>query len=476
MNRTKIVATMGPATESAKMIEKMLRAGVNVFRLNFSHASETHIERAKKIRTVADKLGFNVAILADLQGPKIRIAKFTEGAVTLENGSTFILDMLYDRNAGTSERVGIDYPDLVKDCKVGDLLLLDDGLIKVKVIDSDDSTLTCSVINGGVLKNNKGINLQGGGLSAPALTDKDKADIKIVSEIQADFVAVSFVREANDIVLTRQLLKAAGCTAHIVAKIERTEAINDADNLDAIIRASDVLMVARGDLGVEVGDAELVGIQKMLIRRSRELNKVVITATQMMESMISNPIPTRAEVMDVANAVLDGTDAVMLSAETAVGKYPVETVEAMGRIIAGAEKHPNTRQIKERLEIHVDKVDESIALSAMFTANRLHNVRAIICLTSSGNTPLLMSRINSQHTIFAFSSSLPAQRRMALYRNVQSLQLAANSDNQLRYQQAVVELKKRQLVNTNDYVIVTYGDISGTVGGSNNMKILKVLS
>ncbi|WP_077924699.1 pyruvate kinase, partial [Wohlfahrtiimonas larvae] len=383
--RTKIVATLGPATDRAGVLEGIIKAGVNVVRLNFSHGThEDHIKRVNAVREISDRLNIKVGILSDLQGPKIRIEKFVDGSVILEEGATFILDSQYDDNAGTAERVGIAYKELVNDVKPQDILLLDDGKIVVEVTAVKGSEVHTKVNIGGVLSNRKGINLQGGGLSAPALTDKDKEDLICAANFQTDYVAVSFPRNGSDMDEARALLEKAGSKAHLVAKIERIEAVT---NIDEIILASDAIMVARGDLAVEIGDSKLMGAQKRMIMRARELNRAVITATQMMESMIENSSPTRAEVMDVSNAVLDGTDAVMLSAESAAGKYPVETVKAMAEICIGAESEqfsvltPNAF-IKDR---KFNYTDEAIAMSAMVLANH-YDVQALVCLTESGTT------------------------------------------------------------------------------------------
>ncbi|MEH6473968.1 MAG: pyruvate kinase, partial [Halopseudomonas sp.] len=365
--RTKIVATLGPATSSPEAIEALIKAGVNVVRLNFSHGSaEDHQQRADLVREYANKQGRFVAILGDLQGPKIRISRFKETKVELKKGQTFALDADLDKNSGDATQVGIDYEDLVTDSTPGDILLLDDGRVVLEVKSVETNRLNCEVTIGGPLSNNKGINRQGGGLSAAALTDKDRQDIHTAAKIGVDYLAVSFPRDADDMHLARRLMKEAGGQAGLVSKIERAEAVADDAILDAIILASDAVMVARGDLGVEIGDAELIGVQKHIINRSRALNRVVITATQMMETMITQPMPTRAEVFDVANAVLDGTDAVMLSAETAAGDYPIETVEAMARVILGAEKQPNSLISKHRISESFENIDESIALSAMY--------------------------------------------------------------------------------------------------------------
>lgn len=476
LRRTKIVATLGPSTDSPESLTAILKAGVNVTRLNFSHGSaDDHIERARRVREASAALGRHTAILADLQGPKLRVARFRDNKITLKAGQAFVLDAKMNKEAGDEEGVGIDYEQLIQDVAPGDILVLDDGRIEMRVESVDDHSITSTVLIGGPLSNNKGLNKRGGGLSADALTDKDKADIKTAAALEADYVAVSFVRTAEDLHIARRLLREAGSEAGLVAKIERAELAHDDAALDEVIRASDAVMVARGDLAVEIGDAELVGVQKHIIARARALNKVVITATQMMESMIENPMPTRAEVSDVANAVLDHTDAVMLSAETAVGDYPVEAVEAMVRICLGAEKHPSMKQSKHRLNETMERVDEAIALSAMYAANHLAGITALICLTETGATPLLMSRIKSGLPIFAFSRHDTTQRRVALYRGVETVPFDSQEiPNDQINARAVAELQRLGIVKTGDLVIITKGDYANAQGGTNTLKIAKV--
>ena len=380
--RTKIVTTLGPATDNYETLEQLILAGANVVRLNFSHGTpEDHKRRADWVREISEKHEKFVAILGDLQGPKIRIAKFKDDKkVQLEEGQGFVLDLSLDKHSGDEKTVGVDYPQLAEDCGPGDVLLLDDGRVRLEVLKVEDNKVFTTVILAGPLSNNKGINKLGGGLSAPALTDKDKNDIVTASEIGVDYVAVSFPRSPDDMHQARQLLTAAGSTAELIAKIERAETVLDHDLLDEIILASDGVMVARGDLGVEIGDPELIGVQKHIISRSRTLDRTVITATQMMESMITNPFPTRAEVFDVANAVLDGTDAVMCSAETAAGSFPIETVKVMNDVCIGAEKVRAAQTSKHRLNEQFKRTDEAIAMSVMYAANHLKGVKAIICL------------------------------------------------------------------------------------------------
>ncbi|RBW49901.1 pyruvate kinase [Marinobacter sp. F3R11] len=476
LRRTKIVATLGPATDSTESLAAIIAAGIDVARLNFSHGSaEEHIKRAQRVRQAAAAQGRFVALLADLQGPKLRIARFTDNKVILKAGQTFVLDAAMDKEAGTDERVGIDYEQLIDDVAPGDILVLDDGRIEMEVQSVDDHSITSSVLIGGPLSNNKGLNKRGGGLSADALTDKDKEDIVTAARLGADYVAVSFVRTAEDMHTARQLLKEAGSEAGLVAKIERAELAHDEAALDAVIEASDVVMVARGDLAVEIGDAELVGVQKHIIARARVLDRAVITATQMMESMITSPMPTRAEVSDVANAVMDYTDAVMLSAETAVGDYPVEAVEAMVRICIGAEKHPTMHQSNHRIHESMELVDEAIALSAMYAANHLKGVTAIICMTETGATPRLMSRIKSSLPIFAYSRHHSTQHRVVMYRGVQTIPFdSAKILNEQTNALAVAELVNRKVVSKGDLVVITKGDYVNAQGGTNTMKIVRV--
>ncbi len=476
LRRTKIVATLGPATDSPDALTDIINAGVDVVRLNFSHGSaEEHIARAQRVRAAAAAAGRFVALLADLQGPKLRIARFADNKVTLNAGQTFVLDAAMDKESGTPERVGIDYEKLIDDVRPGDILVLDDGRIEMEVTSVERHSITSRVLIGGPLSNNKGLNKRGGGLSAEALTDKDKQDIVTAARLGADYVAVSFVRTAEDLHAARRLLDQAGSSAGLVAKIERAELAHDDAALDAVIEASDAVMVARGDLAVEIGDAELVGVQKHIIARARALNRGVITATQMMESMITNPMPTRAEVSDVANAVMDYTDAVMLSAETAVGDYPKEAVEAMVRICLGAEKHPSMHQSKHRIHERMERVDEAIALSAMYAANHLHGVKAIICLTETGATPRLMSRIKSSLPIYALSRHHSTQHRMALFRGVQTVPFdSARVANEQTNALAVRELVQRRVVSEGDLVILTKGDYVNAQGGTNTLKIVRV--
>lgn len=474
--RTKIVATIGPASSSPEVIEMMILAGLDVARLNFSHGdAQDHIARARLIREIAKRHGRHVAILGDLQGPKIRIAKFASQRIELRIGARFTLSATHSRSEGNAEIVGIDYPELINDCSVGDELLLDDGRVVMKVESKTADALCCEVTVGGHLSNNKGINRRGGGLTAPALTEKDRADILLAAELEVDYLAVSFPRDAADMDLARSLCRAAGSTAWLVAKIERAEAVASDEALNNLIVASDAVMVARGDLGVEIGDAELVGIQKKIVLCARRQNKAVIVATQMMESMIDSPMPTRAEVSDVANAVLDCTDAVMLSAESASGGYPVEAVATMARVCSGAEKHPTSEKSGHRLGKEFSRCDESIALAAMYTANHFTNVKAIIALTESGYTPLVMSRIRSAVPVFALSPHAATQARTCLFRGVYPIPFSPGSHPPGQVAQAAVQaLLERGEVTAGDWVILTKGDSYVASGGANTMKLLQV--
>ena len=467
---TKIVATLGPASRDPQILETLIRTGVNVVRLNFSHGkAEDHIQTAAEVRRIAARLGRSVGILADLQGPKIRIGKFEEGKIHLETGDKFILDAQCEM--GNHERVGLDYKALPGDVDSGNILLLDDGRVVLEVEKVIGHEIFTVVRHGGPLSNNKGINRQGGGLSAPALTAKDMDDIKTAAQIGADFLAVSFPKSASDMYMARQLMLANGGHALTIAKIERVEAVAA---LDEILDASDGLMVARGDLAVEVGDAAVPALQKRMIRRAREKNKLAITATQMMESMIYAPTPTRAEVSDVANAVLDGTDAVMLSAETAVGSYPVQTVESMARICYAAEKSMQITLDREFLDRIFTRIDQSIAMSALFAAYHL-NVKAVAALTTSGSTALWLSRLNCGIPIFALTPEAISHTKMTLFREVTPLLIQDFRDNSSAMRRNVEQrLIDAGAVTRGDLIVLIYGELHGTSGGTNTMTIVRV--
>jgi pyruvate kinase len=475
MRRTKILATLGPSTDKEGVLEALFKAGVDVIRLNFSHGSaEDHIKRANQVREISKKLNWQVGILGDLQGPKIRIARFKNKKVFLNEGQRFALDLHLGIDDGDHEQVGFIYEPLADEVSVGSRLLLDDGRIVLDVIGVQNGRIDCTVAVGGDLSNNKGINLLGGGLSAPALTDKDKEDIETIGKIDCDYVAISFPRCPEDLHEARRLLQAVGCNAGIVAKIERAEAVANDEIMDAIILASDVVMVARGDLGVEIGDANLPAMQKKLIKRARTLDRVVITATQMMESMIENPIPTRAEVFDVANAVYDGTDAIMLSAETASGKYPVKAVEAMNRICLEAEKQDIVRVSHHRVDREFTRDEECIAMASMYLANH-SEVKGIAALTESGTTPLLMSRISSGVPIFALSCQPKTLGKVTLYRGVIPIYFSHESQMHVEVNRDIIkQLRSYGMAETGDRFIITKGDLAGAKGSTNSLKIVSV--
>jgi len=469
--RTKIVATLGPACRDPKVLARMIDAGVDVVRINFSHGSQQeHIESVELTRALAKEAGTTVGVLADLQGPKIRIGKFEKSKIKLEIGDKFILDA--DCELGNQERVGLDYKELPNDVETGATLMLDDGRIVLGVSLVRGRQVHCVVEQGGYLSNNKGINRKGGGLGAPALTNKDMEDIKTAAAFNADYLAVSFPRSGDDIRQARELMQAAGGNSMLMAKIERSEAILA---LDDILGASDAIMVARGDLAVEVGDAAVPALQKRMIRAARANNKLVVTATQMMESMITNPIPTRAEVSDVANAVLDGTDAVMLSAESAAGEYPIESVEAMARVCLEAEKEYSVNTDRRMPAVHPKTIEEAIARATMFTTASGLQIRAIAALTQSGETALLMSRRSSKVPIFGLSPKKGTRSKMTLFRGVYPVEFGEGlNDPEVILGLAEDELLRRGAVRNGDMMVMTIGEPVGKTGGTNTMKIIKV--
>jgi len=472
LRSTKIVATLGPASSDPAVLESMVRAGVDVVRLNFSHGSaEDHLKRAALVKEIARGVGRTVAIMCDLQGPKIRVGKFKDGRITLQKGQKFILDAGCE--LGDAERSGLDYKELPRDVEAGAVLMLDDGKIVLDVTDVRGEEVQTVVRHGGVLSNNKGINRQGGGLTAPALTAKDMEDIRTAAKIQADFLAVSFPKTGADMYMARELMRAAGGKAFLIAKIERAEAVTEAALLD-IMHGSDGIMVARGDLAVEVGDASVPALQKKMIRLAREQNKLTITATQMMESMIASPVPTRAEVSDVANAVLDGTDAVMLSAETASGKYPVEVIESMDRICIEAEQSMSLNLDQQFLNRVFSRVDQSIAMAALFTAYHL-KVKCIAALTESGSTALWMSRLIAGVPIYALTSQTATRYRLALFRDVFPLMVKyVGHDREELLREAEKVLVENNVVKAGDLIVLTIGEPIGKSGGTNTMKIVRV--
>lgn len=472
MRRTKIIATVGPATEDAAAIDRLLDAGVDLFRLNYSHQTQAdHAQRMRNIRERTGARGIETGVIADLQGPKIRLEGFTNSQVLLRDSADFIIDTELPSNAGDESHVGVTYKDLPKDVKVGDTLLVDDGRIVLRVKQVGSHEVACEVLVGGILSGNKGLNRLGGGLSAAALTDKDKSDIKHALDIGADYIAVSFPRSADDIYEARELIKEHGANVNIISKIERAEAL---DNIEEIIDASAAIMLARGDLGVEIGDAALPPTQKRLIKMARDMDRAVITATQMMESMIEHQIPTRAEVFDVANAVLDGTDAVMLSAETSIGRYPELAVAAMARICTETEKQRLVRVSDHRINQRFERIDEAIAMSTMYAANHI-GATAIAALTETGSTCVWMSRISSGIPIFAFTRHVSTQRRVKLYRGVYPIGFDITHTDPLEANKQMIEiLMARGAVKHGDAVLITKGDLRGARGGTNNLKIIRV--
>jgi len=472
IRRTKIIATLGPATDPAEVLEGIIEAGADVLRINLSHGSPgEQADRVANVRIAASKLGREVAVLADLQGPKIRVEQFKQGSVTLDRGDPFVLDASENPAPGDGSRIGVTYKNLPGDVEAGDLLLLDDGLITMRVQKIEGTDVVCEVVAGGVLSSRKGLNLQGGGLSIPGIAEHDLADIERAAAMDVDYLAVSFPRNAADMEQARQLLRAAGSSAGLVAKIERTEAI---ENLESIIDASDAVLVARGDLGVEIGDAELPGLQKRIIRLALEQNRIVITATQMMQSMIENPIPTRAEVLDVANAVIDGTDAVMLSAETAVGKHPLKVVQAMHRVCLGAERHCDSQEDVRQLNVRFQRIDQAIAMAAMFMATNV-SVQSIVALTESGSTAQWLSRVRTPVPIYALSPLASSRRRMALYRDVYPVAHVQQwKDLNEAITEAIQTLSQAGHLSPGDRVILTSGDALGKEGGTNTLRLIQV--
>ena len=472
LRSTKIVATLGPSSSDPETLKRMIVAGVDVVRLNFSHGTaDDHQKRANLVKDIARECGRTVAIMCDLQGPKIRVGKFKDGKVKLEKGAKFILDA--ECALGDETRAGLDYKDLPRDVDAGAVLLLDDGKIVLDVSHVRGEEVHTVVRHGGVLSNNKGINRQGGGLTAPALTAKDMEDIKTASKLQADYLAVSFPKTGADMYMAKELMRAGGGKALLIAKIERAEAVKEGTLVD-IMKACDGIMVARGDLAVEVGAAAVPALQKKMIRLAREHNKLTITATQMMESMIESPIPTRAEVSDVANAVLDGTDAVMLSAESASGKYPVEVIESMDRICFEAEQSQPLNLEQDFLNRVFTRVDQSIAMAGLFTAYHL-KVKAIATLTESGSTALWMSRLNCGVPIYALTSQTATRYRCALMRDVYPLMMKhVGSDREELLREAEVVLLRNGVVQDGDLIVLTIGEPIGKAGGTNTMKIVRV--
>ena len=472
--QAKIIATLGPATDSYDSMSRLLKAGVDVVRLNLSHGDHKQLEaRVKMVKQISEDLHRPIAMMFDLQGPKIRIANFDEGSVHLKRGDEFTLVVGMSK-PGNKNCVGVTYLKLAKDCKKGDMLLLDDGRITMQVKKISGNNLTCKVVNGGVLKDRKGLNKKGGGLSTNSITTKDKQDIKIAVKLGADYIAVSFVRSAEDIRIARRLITKAGGDAHIIAKIETAEAVKNHEDLLAIVKESDGTMIARGDLGVEIGETQLIGMQKNLIAMCRANYRIAITATQMMETMIENPLPTRAEVFDVANAVLDGTDAVMLSAETASGKHPHLVVETMGRICLGADSYHGESDplaLESSKSPKIERINRAIAMAAVRTAHSIDGVVALVSLTESGSTALYMSRTNTAIPIYGLSSHHKALRKMMLYRDVVPLYFEQPPE---QAGMAVLDFMRRQkLIKKGERIVLTSGMNRLVSGGTNTMRVLE---
>lgn len=472
LRRTRILATLGPATDPPGVLDDLLRAGANVVRLNFSHGDPSAQEaRAQAVREAARRVGAEVGILADLPGPKIRIERFADGKVALKAGERFDLVARADAAPGTASEVGVSYLGLPGDVKPGDVLLLDDGLMQLQVRRVEGERIVCIVLNDGVLSDRKGLNKQGGGLSLGALTERDHELIGIAAGIGVDFIAVSFCRNAEDMNEARRIARQHGSEAALVSKIERTEAI---ENLVEIVEASDVVMVARGDLGVEIGDAELPGLQKKIIKEALAQNKVVITATQMLQSMVESPMPTRAEVLDVANAVIDGTDAVMLSAETAAGAWPVRAVEAMARICLGAERQFEMDTDYEAAQRNLERADQAIAMATMFLSEHI-GLGGVVALTESGGTPRYLSRFRSHVPIYAFTRHDGARRRMALMRGVWPIAFDSRGMVPREAARGAIRLlAEAGRLHAGDRVVFTSGEHMETHGATNTLRLLEV--
>ena len=473
LRQTKIIATLGPATDSAETIQALIESGVDAVRLNFSHGeADEHAQRVRLVREISKKMNYHIAVIGDLQGPKIRIERFRDGQVHLVDGQEFTLDPTIGKNDGDISRVGITYPHLAEDMHPGNILVLDDGRVLLEVLKVERMAIVTRVIQANILANNKGVNLRGGGLSAPSITEKDRQDVILAAQLGVDFLAISFPKDADDIRQAKALMREAGCKAALIAKIERAQAL---DHIDEIIQESEGIMVARGDLSIEIGDAVLTGVQKKLIRRAREKNRIAITATEMMQSMITSTVPTRAEISDVANAVLDGTDAVMLSAESAIGDHPIEAVKAMSRICAGAEQGDDGQKSDYQRPEKTKRIDMAVATASIHTAMALQ-VKTIAALTESGSTVLWMSRTCSSIPIYALTRHIETCRKVALYRGVYPNLLEEGEDKQLTEldEEVSAALLGRCAAEVGDFTIVTKGDKRGVHGGTNTMKIIRI--
>lgn len=475
LNRTKIVATVGPASSSSEVLESMIVSGCSVFRINFSHGShESHAGSIANIREAAANLNQNVAILGDLQGPKIRIGAIVGEKISLEVGQELLLDSDIDDDLGGVDGVSYRCDTLAESCGPGRVLMLDDGRVQLEVLSVSGNAIKTKVIAGNKLSSRKGLNLKGGGLAEDALTAKDKRDMAFAAEQDIDYLCVSFPATAQDMEDARAMLDYIGCSSKLIAKLERAEVVASENMIDQMINSCDGVMVARGDLAVEVGFEAVTSYQKQIVARARKLNKPVIVATQMMESMIDNPVPTRAEVSDVANAVFDYADAVMLSAETAVGDYPIEVIKTVYDVIVATEKHVLTQVSKHRVEIDFNFVDESIAMASIYLANHFKAVKAIVCLTESGSTALWMTRIKTHLPLVAMSPKEKTRNLVALYKGVKPAELPTGSERKTQLKDVVKFVRKTVDLQRGDYVAITFGDVVGVDGHTNTLKIVQV--
>lgn len=470
MRRTKIVATIGPASSSPKIIDELLLAGVNVVRLNLSHgAQEDHRAVISDIRAAAQRLDLPVAILLDLRGPKIRTGLLEKGSVDLKPGQ--MITITTEEIKGNERLISTTYKDLPKDVKPGDRILIDDGLIEVKVRSVSLELVNCEVVYGGILKESKGMNLPGVNVSAPALSEKDINDLDFGISQGVDYVALSFVRKAADVLDLKDYLREKGADIPVIAKIEKPEAM---ENLEAILEESDGIMVARGDLGVELSPEEVPIAQKKMIAMANAAGKAVITATQMLESMINNPRPTRAEASDVANAVFDGTDALMLSGETAVGKYPVKAVEMMVKITVEAEDAAmKQQQFVERKKEAPSSFSHAVAFASCAAAGELH-AKAVIVFSQSGSTARLVSKLRPSTPIVAFTPLEETKRRLSLVWGVQPfcIEFGGHTDDMICRGEAA--MLNNGLAARGDTVVVVSGTKVGMRGATNMMKIDKI--
>jgi len=469
--KTKILATIGPSTDSEDKLRNLIDAGASGFRLNFSHGSEDYFESLfKSIYNVCEERGLPIPILQDLQGPKIRIGKLEKEGIEIRSGE--LIEITTDEILGNNEIISTSYSELIQDATLDNTILIDDGLIRLKIIEKRSNSLLCKIIEGGILKSNKGMNLPGMQLSTAAVTDKDKKDMLFAFKHRVDYVALSFVRSADDIVELRNWMDEKGYKKQIVAKIEKPEAVK---NFEEILAVSDAIMVARGDLGVELGPYQVPVIQKRIIRRCNEVGKLVITATQMLESMISNPAPTRAEASDVANAVLDGTDVVMLSGETAAGKFPINSVRTMKNIILETEEQDQFKP-KIEWEIPEDKADnifDSTSRAFVEIADQI-NANALIVFTHEGRKAKNLSKFNPNTYIYAFSDSFDTLNDLNLHKGIAPFYLKDIMDENYYIGKATDILKEKEIITEGDIVIFTAGAPISDIDRKNWIRFLVV--